>query len=73
MRLNGWHRLWVLVSFLALVVGALILAAWWPDETSVPHSIAFYDALTPSARSQIAENESGSRKAYACPTATSST
>jgi hypothetical protein len=45
-------------SFLALVSCTLFVGASWPDEQSVAHSIAFYDALTSNARAQIAESES---------------
>jgi hypothetical protein len=67
MRMNGWHRLWVLVSVLGLIVCTLVVAALWPNEQSVTHSIAFYDALDPSARSQIAENESDSKEGVRMP------
>ncbi len=60
MQINGWHRLWILTSFLALISCVLFVGASWPNEQSVPHSIAFYDALTSNARAQIAESESGS-------------
>lgn len=60
MRINGWHRLWILASFLALVSCTLYVRASWPEEQSIPHSVAFYDALDPNARAQIAENESAS-------------
>lgn len=58
MRINGWHRLWILASFLALASCALFIGKLWPEEASIVHSIAFYDALDPNARAQIAENES---------------
>ena len=67
MRVNGWHRLWVLVSVVALVAAAFVVAALWPNEKSVHHSLAFYDALTPSARSQIADDESDSKVGVTMP------
>lgn len=60
MRMNGWHRLWVLTSILALVLCAIFVNASWPDERSISHSPSFYEALDPNALAQIAENDSAS-------------
>ena len=57
MRINGWHRLWILASVLAVVSCALYIRVSWPKEQSIPHSNFFYDAIDPNARTQIAENE----------------
>lgn len=67
MRINGWHRLWILASFLTLVAFAFYVSASWPSEQSVHHSIAFYDVLDPNARAQIAESESSSNAGVQMP------
>lgn len=58
MRLNGWHRLWVLLSLIAAVALAGIAALVWPDSSSVPDSIGLHDKFSPAARAQITEFES---------------
>jgi hypothetical protein len=45
----------------------IYVSAAWPDEQTIPHSIAFYDALDPNARAQIAENESTSNEGVRMP------
>jgi hypothetical protein len=67
MQINAWHRLWILTSILALVACVLFVSVSWPNEQSIPHSIAFYDALDPNARAQIAENESSSNAGVRMP------
>ena len=67
MRVSGWHRLWILVSVLALVAFVLTVAATWPDEKSIPHSLAFNEKLTPTARAQITESESESKEGVRMP------
>lgn len=67
MRLNGWLRLWIAGAVVALAACAIAVAVNWPSEDSVPHSIAFYDALSPEARAQIAESEVGAREGVRMP------
>ena len=57
MRLNGWLRLWVSASVVALGACAASVASQWPSEQSIPHSLGLYDSLTPEARTQIMESE----------------
>ena len=58
MRLNGWHRLWILTSLVTLAALAVVAAAVWPNEAGVPHTIGLYDKLSTVARDQITESES---------------
>lgn len=57
MRLNGWLRLWVSASVVALAVCAGGVASQWPSEQSIPDSLSLYDSMTPEARAQIIESE----------------
>ena len=60
MRMNGWYRLWILISFITLIAGALYISASWPNGKSIADSLSIYEQLDPSARAQIEENESNS-------------
>lgn len=60
MRMNGWYRLWILLSFITLIAGAIYISASWPTAKSIADSLSLYEHLDPSARAQIEENESNS-------------
>lgn len=63
MRLGGWHRLWIVVCSLLLLVAAGFGALLWPEVDDIRHQESFYEALSDGARSQLAaqDGEAGQR------------
>jgi hypothetical protein len=56
-KLGGWHRLWVVIAFLYLVI--LMGVAWStrPEPASIPHQAAFYAHLPPEVQSRILNSQ----------------
>ena len=55
--MNGWKRLWVLVSGIYLVVVVVFVAMSFPNPESVHHSQALYDQLAPELSQKILGNK----------------
>lgn len=56
-KLNGWQRLWVVVSGLYLCLVAVYMAITLPTPAKIPHSQAFYDQLRPELKKIIEWDE----------------
>jgi hypothetical protein len=55
------------MSTLGAIASVVVVAFLWPNESEIPDSVAFYDALTPVARSQIANASSGTGEGVRMP------
>ena len=53
-KLNGWQRLWVVVSGLYLCLVAVYVTLTLPTPAKIPHSPTFYDQLRPELQNKIA-------------------
>lgn len=52
-KLNGWQRLWVVVSGLYLCLVAVYVTLTLPTPAKIPHSQTFYDQLRPELKKKI--------------------
>lgn len=52
-KLNGWQRLWVVVSGLYLCLVAVYMTLTLPTPEKIPHSPTFYDQLRPELKKKI--------------------
>jgi hypothetical protein len=52
-RLNGWQRLWVLVSVLYLVLVALVTYIFWPTVETTWHRAEFIERMPAHARQHV--------------------
>lgn len=52
-KLNGWQRLWVVVSGLYLCLVAVYVTLTLPTPEKTPHSQIFYDQLRPELKKNI--------------------
>lgn len=52
-KLNGWQRLWVVVSGLYLCFVGVYVTLTLPTPANIPHSQAFYDQLRPELKKNI--------------------
>jgi hypothetical protein len=57
MKLNGWYRLWIVLSVVFLGLGVLVAAVAMPDYSSIPHDASFYDSLSDAAKAQLASED----------------
>lgn len=53
MRLNGWQRLWVCVSILAIAPVAIATWKRLPSQASIANRWEFYDRLPESSRAKL--------------------
>ncbi len=53
MRLNGWHRLWIVVSILYFVPVAAFVALTWPTAATTWHRDAFIARLPDELRAHV--------------------
>ena len=51
--LNGWQRLWVLLSALYLIPILVFSAYTFPNPTGIAHEDTFYDLLAPELRAKL--------------------
>lgn len=56
-RLNGWQRLWVLVSGIYLILVIFFAAISLPKPESIPHSQTIYNQLAPGLRDKIIDGK----------------
>jgi hypothetical protein len=57
MKLNGWYRLWIVLSVVFLGPAVLVAAVSMPDYSSVPHDASFYNSLSDAAKAQLASED----------------
>jgi len=57
MKLNGWYRLWIVLSVVSLGLAVLVAAVSMPDYSSIPHDASFYDSLSDAAKAQLASED----------------
>ena len=50
MKLGGYHRLWLVLSFLYLLVVITFLALQWPNLKDIPHNRGVYESLPLSVK-----------------------
>lgn len=55
--MNGWQRLWVLVSGIYFVVVVVFAVMSFPKPESIYHTQALYDQLAPEVRQKIMGNK----------------
>lgn len=53
LRLNGWQRLWILVSVLYLLLVGSLAYAFWPTLESTRHRAEFIERMPADVRKQI--------------------
>ena len=53
MRLGGFHRLWIVLSFLYFMIIALFIINTWPNAHDIPNKIKFYNALAPDIKKLV--------------------
>jgi hypothetical protein len=54
-KLNGWQRLWVVVSGLYLCLVVVYVTLTLPTPANIPHSQTFYDQLRPELKNKMDE------------------
>ena len=59
MKLNGWQRLWIVVSTIYLVVLALFVIANFPTPDKILHRDQFYDELPNESLSRLVRLSAG--------------
>jgi len=59
MKLNGWQRLWIVVSTIYLVVLALFVIANFPTPGKILHRDQFYDELPNESLSRLVRLSAG--------------
>jgi len=55
--MNGWQRLWILLSGIYLVAVIVFAIALFPEPESMSHTQEFYDQLTPELRQKVIGNK----------------
>ena len=53
LTLNGWQRLWVLISVLLIVPIAIVTVSIFPSPNDIKHQSKFENDLSPSAKSKL--------------------
>ena len=53
-KLNGWYRLWIVLSVALLIPVVVVAITLLPGPMTLPHRAAFYDSLSVAARAQLA-------------------
>ena len=59
--MNGWQRLWVLMSGIYLVLVIVFAAMSFPKLESILHSQALYDQLPPEIKKKILGSENSEK------------
>ena len=53
-KLNGWYRLWILVSLTLFIPSTGIVVLLLPGPMTIPHHASFYESLSTPAKAQLA-------------------
>lgn len=53
MKLNGWHRLWILLSAVYLILVTLYVIFKFPNAAEIPHQAEFYKKLSQKSAAMI--------------------